>query len=163
MHQSSAPAYWPLRSMALAENKVLCAACNGVQILERLDYFLAGYRAHGRLNHRAPGTSHRFYKRNQQRFPASWTKLIGLQFHGTDVNEVEHDAGEASLIGVRGVGIVASVDDRAAGQRPHGLGGAAVVAQRFELRVDVRVLGADQISVVEAARAGAVADQVVAL
>src|SRR5262245_52494168 len=33
-------------------------------------------------------------------------KLVGLQFDRTDVNEVEHDAGEASLVGIRGIGVV---------------------------------------------------------
>ena len=39
-------------------------------------------------------------------------------------------------------GVVAGVDGRAAGQEGHGLGGAAVVAQRGQEGIDVEQVGA---------------------
>jgi hypothetical protein len=71
--------YWPLHSMALAENKVLCAAYSGVYMLERLGYFLAGYGADRHPNYRAPGTRHKSFKRDQQRFRASWEAAYAEQ------------------------------------------------------------------------------------
>src|SRR5438128_9000330 len=60
-----------------------------------------------------------------------------------DVNDSAHDPREASLVGGRGIGVVAGVDGRAAAKEGVGKGGPAVVLQRPQLErsgVDVELI-----------------------
>src|SRR5262249_45281779 len=88
----------------------------------------------------------------------SWQRHRCLYLEGADVDGAIDNAKIAALVGGRGVGIVAGVDGRAAGQQGHGRGGSAVVLQGAEQRVDV-----EQVAAGEAAAPGATADEVAAL
>jgi hypothetical protein len=72
-----------------------------------------------------------------------------LDLEGADVDATADDAGQAALVELGGVGVVAGVEGRAAGQQRVGPGRAAVVLQRAEQGVDV-----EQVGGVEAAAAG---------
>jgi hypothetical protein len=79
-----------------------------------------------------------------------------LDLEGADINESINDAWEAraSLVVVRGVGVVAGIDRGTAGQESEGRGGSAIVLQRTENWIDV-----DKISWIEIS--AAVSNQVV--
>src|SRR6516225_4286708 len=91
---------------------------------------------------------------------------ILLKFESPDVDDPVYDprVSGAALVPVGGVGVVAGVDGRAAGQEGVREGRAAVVLQGAEQRVD-RDIGATDLvavdAVSQAGHTGAVADQVV--
>ena len=87
------------------------------------------------------------------------------RLEGADVDSAVDDAGEPALVGGDAggdEGVVARVDGRAAGQQGHGLGRAAVVAQRCQQGVERRGDGAGQVGADPAGAAVGLADQVVA-